>query len=113
MLSQAEKWLLPAEAGSLEAEGMERTYRFKQEDIAKELDTISARKVFDLTLPELGPYDISYTRNGKHMLLGGGKGHLAIMEWSRAHLVTEVQVRPLLTNLLLFNPRTTGFCSAL
>jgi U3 small nucleolar RNA-associated protein 7 len=64
-----------------------------QEDLVKELDTISARKVFDLTLNELGPYNMTYTRNGKHMLLGGAKGHLAIMEWSRAHLVTEIQVR--------------------
>mmetsp|Transcript_20412 Transcript_20412/g.44653 ORF Transcript_20412/g.44653 Transcript_20412/m.44653 type:complete len:546 (-) Transcript_20412:382-2019(-) len=104
--AKAEKWLLPAEAGSLEAEGMERTYRFKQEDIAKELDTISARKVFDLTLNELGPYDISYTRNGKHMLLGGGKGHLAIMEWSRAHLVTEVQVRETVRDVCFLHNET-------
>jgi hypothetical protein len=27
------------------------------------------------------------------MVLGGGKGHLAVMEWSKAHLVTELQVK--------------------
>lgn len=30
---------------------------------------------------------------GKHMVLGGAKGHLAVMEWSKAHLVTELQVK--------------------
>lgn len=30
-----DEWLLPSEAGGLEAEGMERTWRFKQEDIVK------------------------------------------------------------------------------
>ena len=32
--AQADEWLLPAEAGGLEAEGMERTWRFKQDAIA-------------------------------------------------------------------------------
>lgn len=30
-----EEWLLPAEAGELEAEGMERTWRFSQADIVQ------------------------------------------------------------------------------
>mmetsp|Transcript_23671 Transcript_23671/g.39710 ORF Transcript_23671/g.39710 Transcript_23671/m.39710 type:complete len:538 (-) Transcript_23671:220-1833(-) len=104
--AKTEKWLLPAEAGNLEAEGMERTYRFKQEDLVKELDTISARKVFDLTLNELGPYNMTYTRNGKHMLLGGAKGHLAIMEWSRAHLVTEIQVKETVRDVCFLHNET-------
>ena len=33
--AQADEWLLPAEAGGLEAEGMERTWRFKQDAIAQ------------------------------------------------------------------------------
>lgn len=53
----------------------------------------AARKAFDLTLPDLGPYSMAYTRAGRHMLLGGAKGHLAVMEWQRGHLTCEVQVR--------------------
>ena len=34
-LAQVEEWLLPAEAGELEAEGMERTWRFSQADIVQ------------------------------------------------------------------------------
>lgn len=49
-------------------------------------------KIFDLDLPTLGPYRTSLTRNGRHLLLGGRKGHLAMMDWQRKHLVCEVQV---------------------
>lgn len=61
---QTEQWLLPAEAGSLEAEGMERTYRFKQEELQQAVDVTTARKAFDLQLNELGPYHVNYTANG-------------------------------------------------
>ncbi|KAK9916905.1 hypothetical protein WJX75_008601 [Coccomyxa subellipsoidea] len=91
--AKAEQWLLPEEGGTLEAEGLERTWRFSQEEIVKEAETGAAQKVFDLDLPELGPYNLGFTRSGRHMLLGGRKGHLAIMEWQQRHLVCEVQVR--------------------
>ena len=51
-----------------------------------------ARKVFDLKLSDLGPYNVAFTRSGRHMLLGGRKGHLALMDWQRMHSVCEVQV---------------------
>ena len=49
-------------------------------------------KVFDLDLPELGPYNLAFTRSGRHMLLGGRRGHLALLDWQQRHLVAEVQV---------------------
>jgi U3 small nucleolar RNA-associated protein 7 len=91
--AQTEQWLLPAEAGHLEAEGMERTYRFSQEALAKSADATSARKAFDLSLPQLGPYCLDYTPNGRHLLLGGRKGHLALVDWQRQRLTTEIQAR--------------------
>mmetsp|Transcript_37780 Transcript_37780/g.70924 ORF Transcript_37780/g.70924 Transcript_37780/m.70924 type:complete len:546 (-) Transcript_37780:283-1920(-) len=91
--AKTEQWLLPEEAGSLQAEGMERTYRFKQEDLVEAVDVTTAQKAFDLQLPELGPYSVDYTSNGKHMVMGGAKGHLAVLEWSTKHLVTELQVK--------------------
>ncbi len=57
--------LLPDEAGVLEAEGMERTYRFKQEAIKDAVDVAAARLAFDLTLPSYGPYRCAYSRNGR------------------------------------------------
>lgn len=64
-----------------------------QEEIVQEAEVGAAKKVFDLDLPELGPYNLTFSRSGRHMLLGGRKGHLALMEWQQRHLVCEVQVR--------------------
>ncbi|KAI9501477.1 WD40-repeat-containing domain protein [Coemansia spiralis] len=85
--------LLAESAGFLEAEGMERTYRFTQKQLAENLDISSAGKIFDLKLNEFGPYVLDYTANGKHMLVGGRKGHLATMDWRSGKLGCEFHVR--------------------
>ena len=53
----------------------------------------AGRKVFDLQLPDLAPYSLDFSRSGRHMLLAGRKGHLALMDWQRTRLICEVQVR--------------------
>ena len=65
---------------------------FKHGHVHAEVESGVAKKVFDLKLPELGPYNVAFTRSGRHMLLGGRKGHLALMDWQRMHSVCEVQV---------------------
>lgn len=99
LAAKADEWLLPAEAGSLEAEGMERTYRFKQEDIRSAVDVGAARKAFDLSLTELGPYCLDYSRDGSHLLLGGKRGHLAEFQWQQSKLRCEVQVKELVRDV--------------
>ncbi|CAI5459803.1 unnamed protein product [Closterium sp. Yama58-4] len=91
--AQAEKWLLPSEAGYLEAEGVERTSNLCQADIVQHVGAASRRAAFDLKLPELGPYKAAYSLNGRSLLLGGRKGHLAVVDWRRCHVTTEIQVR--------------------
>lgn len=91
--TKVQEWLLPSEAGYLEAEGLEDTRHFSQEAIVKEVDVTSARKAFDLQLPDLGPYHLDYNANGVFMLLGGRKGHLAMMDWKKSRLMMEFQVR--------------------
>ena len=91
--AKVDAWLLPDEAGSIEAEGMERTWRFQQEDIVREVEVGATRKAFDISLPQLGPYRVDITRNGRHLLLGGRRGHLALLDWQRFHTVCEVQVK--------------------
>jgi hypothetical protein len=88
-----EKWLLPSAPGAIEAEGMERTYRFSQRDIKDAVDINAARKAFDLSLPELGPYRVGFTPNGRDLLLGGRRGHLALVRWGDYRLISETQVR--------------------
>lgn len=91
--AKVNEWLLPGEAGTLEAEDMERTWRFQQQDIVKEVETGAGRKVFDLALTELGPYALDFSRAGRHLLLGGRKGHLALLDWQRLNTVCELQVK--------------------
>lgn len=86
------EWLKPSDAGYLEAEGMERTWRFQQSEILQHVDAGAASKVFDLNLPVLGPYSLDFTRNGRFMLIGGVKGHLAMFDWQKSQLTCEVQV---------------------
>ena len=87
--------LLPEEVGVLEADGeMEKTYKFKQTEIRAAVNVLTTRKIFDLKLPEYGPYTaIDYTRSGRHYILGGRKGHLAVIDAQTNALLSEVHVR--------------------
>ncbi|OLL25722.1 putative U3 small nucleolar RNA-associated protein 7 [Neolecta irregularis DAH-3] len=85
--------LLQEDPGVLEAEGMEKTWKLTQDQIVKEVDVTTARKRFDLSLSQFGPYAIDYTRNGRHLLLGGRKGHIASFDWQQGKLHSEIQVQ--------------------
>lgn len=84
--------LQPHEAGYLEAEGMEKTFKFTQSAIKGAVDKASARKAFELRM-EYGPYKQRYTRNGRHLLVGGQKGHVALIDWSVGKVKTEIHLR--------------------
>ncbi|ORX88785.1 BING4CT-domain-containing protein [Basidiobolus meristosporus CBS 931.73] len=84
--------LLTESAGFLEAEGMERTYKFTQKQLGENLDVNSARKIFDLKLDQFGPYSMDYTSNGKYMLIGGQKGHVASFDWKAGKLGCEIHL---------------------
>lgn len=79
--------------GFLEPENeLERTYKVKQRDIAKEVPIETAKKGFELKLDALGPYVCDYTRNGRDLLLAGRKGHVATMDWRDGKLGCELQL---------------------
>ncbi|KAG9305178.1 hypothetical protein G9A89_010686 [Geosiphon pyriformis] len=85
--------LLTEEAGYLKADGLEKTYSFTQEKLKEHIDINSAAKIFNLNLPTFGPYALDYTRNGRHMLIGGQKGHIATFDWQIGHLSCEFHVK--------------------
>lgn len=91
--AKAEKWLMPSEGGYLEAEGIEKTWRIKQEAIAREVDILSSKKQYDIVLPELGPYKLDFISSGQYMAVAGRKGHLAIVDMKTMGLIKEFQVR--------------------
>jgi U3 small nucleolar RNA-associated protein 7 len=87
------------EAGLIETEdALERTARVTQKEIRQSVTVDAARKSFTLDLSGgkshagRGPYRCSYTRNGRHLLLGGRKGHLAAMDWQTGKLLCEINV---------------------
>ena len=43
-------------------------------------------------LDKHGPYNVSYTRNGRHVLIGGRKGHIATFDWQSGSLGCELFV---------------------
>lgn len=88
----AAELLLPEDAGFVEAEGMESTHKFKQKDLLEAVDLKAAKSIFNLSLPNLGPYCIDYTKNGRWLVLGGKKGHLAMMDALRMDVQFEVQL---------------------
>ena len=45
------QWLMQTESGLLEAEGIEKTWRFSQQAIAQEVDIASRKNQFDIVLP--------------------------------------------------------------
>jgi len=80
------------EQGLLEAEGEERTWKFSQRQIAKMVTVGAAKKQFDFALP-YGPYRCSYTDNGRHLIVGGRKGHIAQLECEKMQLCCEMQAK--------------------
>jgi len=88
----ATEMLLQEDVGYLEAEGMEKTYKFKQDEIKSAVDQSTASKAFDLKLNEFGPYTLDYSRTGTHLLIGGQKGHVAMMDWRKGQLKAELNL---------------------
>jgi len=85
--------LLEHTDGFLEPETeLERTYKVRQEDILDGVTEVTAKKRFELKLEQLGPYVFEYSRNGRDLLLGGRKGHIATMDWREGKLGCEVQL---------------------
>jgi len=77
----------------LEAEDLEETFKFQQKDIKKAVAIDSARKSYSLQLDEFGPYTSAYSKSGRGLLLGGRKGHVALMDWSRGRLECELHLK--------------------
>ncbi|GAB2294358.1 hypothetical protein Dimus_028566 [Dionaea muscipula] len=90
--AKVEKWLMPSEGGYLEVDGIEKSWRIKQEAIAQEVGLLSAKNVYDIVFPDLGPYTLDFTPSGRFMAVAGRKGHLAVVDTKNLRLIKEFQV---------------------
>lgn len=84
--------LLTEEPGFLEGEDGEDTAKILQTDIVEAVDIASAAKHFDLNLRQFGPYRLNYSRTGRHLALGGRRGHVAALDWVTKKLMCEINV---------------------
>lgn len=83
------------ERGFLDVEHeRERTLKVNQKELKDMLPVQAAQNIFDLTMEEYGPYSaFDVTKNGRHLLLGGKKGHLSLLDWRRKDLICEFQAK--------------------
>ncbi|KXS10732.1 BING4CT-domain-containing protein [Gonapodya prolifera JEL478] len=98
--------LLPEEVGFLVAEGMEKTYKFSQQEIRENVDLNTSAKNFELKLDQFGPYKIDYTRNGKFLVIAGRKGHLASFDWQKGRLAFEIHLKETLRDVCYLHNET-------
>jgi U3 small nucleolar RNA-associated protein 7 len=101
--------LLPAESGYIEMDNEVKTYKLTQKELRQNVDLNTARNIMNLSLTNFGPYNVSYNRNGRfvlipppvliplisdrHLLLCGAKGHVAAMDCQTMRMNTELQLR--------------------
>lgn len=93
--------LLPQDASSrLQVEtDLERTWKVSQDDIKQSIGASTAQKSFDLDLPDFGGYKATFSSDGRQLLLGGRRGHLASFDWQTGKLGTEVHVKETLRDV--------------
>ncbi|KAG1674530.1 WD repeat-containing protein 46 [Nymphon striatum] len=82
--------LLNEEAGYLDVDDG-TTNEVTQSEIVAAVDITSATKHFNLDL-KFGPYKMDYTKNGRCLVIGGKKGHVAAIDWITKKLLCEINV---------------------
>lgn len=86
--ARKDRMFLIEDPGYLEKDPGETTTQFRQSQIAASLDKDTASKFFEVN-SEFGPYCMKYSRNGRHLLLGGKRGHVTSFDWMDQKVACE------------------------
>ena len=80
------------EMGAIE-ENAEETInaRLNQSELKKEVDVGTLKKLFDFDL-EGGPFSMKPTRNGKHVVVGGKRGQLSVIDRTTMNPMCDITV---------------------
>lgn len=90
----ANEILLPLDPGFIELENKNmKVYKLKQREIVDNIDLNTAKNAFDLQLHAFAPYFVNYTRNGRNLIIGGRKGHVATFNCQTMNIGTELQLQ--------------------
>ncbi|CAN1238751.1 Probable U3 small nucleolar RNA-associated protein 7 [Linum grandiflorum] len=105
--ANCEKWLVGSSGGNyIEAEGIEKTWRIRQDQIAREVNTKSSSNQYDIVLPDLGPYTVDILPSGRYMALAGRKGHVAIVDLMSMNTIREMQVKETVRDVAFLHNET-------
>eukprot|EP01130_Rhizamoeba_saxonica_P009958 TRINITY_DN4070_c0_g1_i1.p1 TRINITY_DN4070_c0_g1~~TRINITY_DN4070_c0_g1_i1.p1 ORF type:complete len:550 (+),score=114.53 TRINITY_DN4070_c0_g1_i1:228-1877(+) len=85
--------LLPDNVGYLESEdALLKTWKFDQNQIKTAVDVQSSAKIFNLEFDNAGSYMNKYSGNGKFLLMGSERGHVAMIDWIDSKVKTELNL---------------------
>ena len=77
----------------------EKTLKYSQDYLKSVLPKYNSDNIFDLELPENGPFNIDYTANGKYLLLGGEKGNISMLDWKEKNLILDFNVESKISSI--------------
>ena len=77
----------------------EKTLKYSQDYLKSVLPKYNSDNIFDLELPENGPFNIDYTANGKYLLLGGEKGNISMLDWKEKNLILDFNIESKISSI--------------
>ena len=83
----------------------EKTLKIPQKQIISLVPRAIQLASYNIDLDH-GPYQIDISKNGKHLLIGGAKGHIAMFDWMERKLTCEFSINEKVNDICLLHNET-------